>query len=69
MFPTVQGFCNEDLRDKVQNRDNLDSLESSGENLSLLNDINQEDYGLQSAEYTPVAYHQVQIKFYCLIQG
>ena len=59
MSSTVLGCCDEDLRGKVRNRADFDYLESYGDTLGLLKAIKQEGYGMQSAEYAPVAYHQV----------
>ena len=69
MFPFVLGCCDEDLQGKFKNRDDLYYLKSSGDNLGLLNPINQEGYGIWSAEYAYVSYHQVQVNFYLLNQG
>ena len=69
MFSTVLGCCDKDLLSKVRNRADFDSLDSSGDNLGLLNVINQEGCRLRSAEYAPVAYHPAQVKFYPLSLG
>ena len=69
MFPTVLGCYDEDLWGKVQKRAKFDDLESSSNTLSLLSAIEQEGYGIQSAKYALVTYHQVQVKLYCLSQG
>ena len=64
MFPAVLGCFNEDLRRKVKNWVDSNSLESDGDNLSLLSTIEHEVYGVRSAEYEPAAYHQAQVKIY-----
>ena len=46
MFLTVLGCFYKNLRGKVRNRSDFDSLESSGDTLGLLNAIKQEGHGL-----------------------
>ena len=66
MSPTVLRCCNKDLQGNVRNQDNFDYLKASSDTRGLLNAINQEGYRLRSAKYASGAYHQAQVKFYCL---
>ena len=56
MSPTVLGCCDEDLRGKVQNWDEFDSIESSSDTLDLLNAIEQggTDYRPPSIPLPPI---------------
>ena len=65
----LTGQCNDLLKEKLRNRRKFKVIEDGRSVLNLIDDIEEEGYGLLRSKYTPVLYQMYCLKIYHHMQG